>query len=96
MTTIHGLTAGILLLTLLLGVVRVWLGPTVADRMLASQLFASIGIGLLLVLGELQQIPHMRDVALILALLSILATVAFISRVWIPGKLTKKEGDESH
>lgn len=76
------LVAAILLGTVMLGLIRIWLGPEVADRMLTAQLFGSTGVALLLVLSELQQLPPLRDVALTLSLLAVMATVAFVSRVW--------------
>lgn len=81
MTLMLNLVAAFLLLTLLLGLVRIWIGPAPADRMLASQLFGTTGVALLLVLAEAQQIPALRDVALTLAILAVLATVAFVTRV---------------
>lgn len=72
----------LLLLALVLGLIRIWRGPTIADRMLAAQLFGTTGVALLLVLAELQQMPALRDVALVLALLAIMAVLAFVARVW--------------
>lgn len=74
------LTSFLLLSALLLGVVRVWRGPTLADRMLAAQLFGTTGVGLLLIQAELMALPGLRDVALVLALLAIMASVAFVAR----------------
>lgn len=82
MTWLFETVALLLLLALVLGLIRIWRGPTIADRMLAAQLFGTTGVGLLLVLAELQQIPALRDVALVLALLAIMAVLAFVARVW--------------
>lgn len=79
--TALNLAALLLLLTLVLGLVRIWLGPAPADRMLASQLFATTGVALLLVLAESQSMPALRDAALTLGVLAILACVAFVARV---------------
>ncbi|MDO8863101.1 monovalent cation/H+ antiporter complex subunit F [Haliea sp. E1-2-M8] len=73
--------AAVLLFLLLLGLLRIWRGPAPADRMLASQLFGTTGVALLLVLAESQAEPALRDVALVLALLAVLSTVAFVTRV---------------
>ncbi|WP_339799495.1 monovalent cation/H+ antiporter complex subunit F [uncultured Marinobacter sp.] len=81
MTLALNLVAAFLLLTLLVGLLRIWLGPRPADRLLASQLFGTTGVALLLVLAQAQQMPALRDVALTLALLAVLATVAFVTRV---------------
>jgi multicomponent Na+:H+ antiporter subunit F len=82
MTWVLESVALLLLVTLALGLIRIWRGPTVADRMLAAQLFGTTGVGLLLVLAELQQLPALRDVALVLALLAVMAVLAFVARVW--------------
>ncbi|MDR9424323.1 MAG: monovalent cation/H+ antiporter complex subunit F [Marinobacter sp.] len=73
--------AAFLLLTLLIALIRIWRGPDTADRMLASQLFATTGVALLLLLAQAQAMPALVDVALTLALLSVLAIVAFVTRV---------------
>lgn len=82
MTWLLEAVALLLLLTLVLGLIRIWRGPTIADRMLAAQLFGTTGVALLLVLAELQQIHALRDVALVLALLAVMAVLAFVARVW--------------
>lgn len=81
MTLLLNLVALFLLGNLMVALVRIWRGPAPADRMLASQLFGTTGVALLLVLAEAQGVPALRDVALILALLSVLAIVAFVTRV---------------
>jgi multicomponent Na+:H+ antiporter subunit F len=80
MTGVLWLCSLLLLLALLLGLWRIWIGPSMADRMLAAQLFGTTGTGILLLLAELMQQPALRDVALILALLAVMATVAFVAR----------------
>jgi multicomponent Na+:H+ antiporter subunit F len=74
-----------LLLTLIVGLARVWRGPTPADRMLAAQLFGTSGVAILAVLAEVTDAPALRDVALVLALLAALAVVVFVRRVWTAG-----------
>ncbi|KPQ29235.1 MAG: multicomponent Na+:H+ antiporter subunit F [Marinobacter excellens HL-55] len=81
MTLMLQAVAAFLLLTLLIALVRIWRGPAPADRMLASQLFGTTGVALLMVLAHAQSMPALMDVALILAVLSVLAIVAFVTRV---------------
>lgn len=81
MTLVLNSVAAFLLLTLLIALVRIWRGPEPADRMLASQLFGTTGVALLLVLARAQAMPSLADVALTLAVLSVLAIVAFVTRV---------------
>jgi len=49
--------------------------------MLASQLFGTTGVSILLVLAHAQSMPALMDVALTLAVLSVLAIIAFATRV---------------
>ena len=84
----------VLLATLLVGLIRIWRGPDLTDRMLTTQLFGTTGIALLLVLGELQDIPALRNAALLLALLAVMSTVAFSSRVWRPDRRLPQLADE--
>lgn len=91
MTLALQLTAIWLLLTLLLGLVRIWQGPRPADRILAAQLFGTTGVAVLLVLATVQEMPALRDVALVLALLAVLATAAFVTR---EVRLDKEEGSD--
>ncbi|MGM0766512.1 MAG: monovalent cation/H+ antiporter complex subunit F [Pseudomonadota bacterium] len=81
MTVLLNAVGAFLLLTLLIALIRIWRGPTPSDRMLASQLFGTTGVALLLVLAEAQNAAALRDVALVLALLSVLAIVGFVTRV---------------
>ncbi|ATG74991.1 hypothetical protein AN401_14920 [Zobellella denitrificans] len=96
MAAVLSLVAGLLLLSLLLGLWRVWWGPAAADRMLAAQLFGTTGIGLLLVLAEAMNEPALRDVALVLAVLAILATVAFVTRVVRIDRARTGKGGNDH
>lgn len=81
MTLILYVVASFLLLTLLVGLVRIWQGPANTDRMLASQLFGTTGVALMLVLAEAQAMPSLRDVALVLAILAVMAVAAFVTRL---------------
>jgi multicomponent Na+:H+ antiporter subunit F len=83
-TTLLLATAAFLLLNVSVGLVRVALGPTRADRMLAAQLFGSTGVAVLLVLGSALDLRSLRDVALVFALLAAVITVAFVKRGWPP------------
>lgn len=70
-----------LLATLCAGLVRVWRGPTPADRMLAAQLFGTTGVAILIVLAG-AGVSALRSVALVLSLLAAVAIVVFVQRVW--------------
>jgi multicomponent Na+:H+ antiporter subunit F len=77
MTELFLLSALGLMLSLFLGLLRVLLGPGVGDRMLATQLIGTAGVGILLLLSMLLNQPALLDVALLLALLAAVAAAAF-------------------
>jgi multicomponent Na+:H+ antiporter subunit F len=70
----------ILLGTLALGMLRVLLGPSAADRMIAAQLIGSTGVGILLLLAPVFALPALVDVALVFALLAAVSVAAFVGR----------------
>ncbi|MFK7161064.1 monovalent cation/H+ antiporter complex subunit F [Marinospirillum sp. MEB164] len=80
MDSIYALCALLLVFALLLGLVRIWRGPLPADRMLAAQLFGTSSVGLSLLLAQWMHLPALRDIALVLALLALMASVAFVAR----------------
>jgi multicomponent Na+:H+ antiporter subunit F len=69
---------GILILVLLVGLARILLGPSSADRMLASQLFSTAGVSILILLAVIQDQSALINVALVLALLAPLTLITFI------------------
>jgi multicomponent Na+:H+ antiporter subunit F len=77
MPEVLSLSALGLMLSLLLGLLRVLLGPSTGDRMLATQLIGTAGVGMLLSLSQLLDQPALIDVALLLALLAVVAAAAF-------------------
>ncbi len=72
----------LLLLALVAGVARIARGPTQADRMMAAQLFGTTAVAILLLLGAAFDAPALIDVALVVALLAVVAAVAFVRRSW--------------
>ena len=77
MTELLALSTLGLMLSLFLGLLRVLRGPGAGDRMLATQLIGTTGVGMLLLLSLLLDQPALIDVALILALLAAVAAAAF-------------------
>jgi multicomponent Na+:H+ antiporter subunit F len=77
MTLVYELFAFWLVANIALGCLRILRGPSLADRMLAAQLFGTTGVALLLVLAQTQQTPALRDVALVVVLLALLAVAVF-------------------
>jgi len=66
----------LLLLSLLIGLIRAWLGPSAADRFSAILLMGTGGVAMLFILAILLQVAALYDVALVLALLAVVGTVA--------------------
>jgi len=77
MSELLSLSALGLMLSLFLGLLRVLIGPGAGDRMLATQLIGTAGVGILLTLSLLHDQPALIDVALLLALLAAVAAAAF-------------------
>lgn len=77
MPELLSLAIGGLMFSLFLGLLRVLRGPEAGDRMLATQLIGTAGVGLLLLLSVLLEQQALIDVALILALLAAVAAAAF-------------------
>lgn len=91
MTTFYLILAIVLLLSVVVGLLRIMWGPTAADRMMAAQLFGTCGVAILLLLARGLEQLIIEDVALVFALLSALATVAFVRRAWtIDGGASRK------
>ncbi len=67
----------LLILSLLIASVRLVIGPRIADRVVALDILGILGIGVIAVYAIATNKPLLIDVALILALIAFLSTVAF-------------------
>lgn len=67
----------LLSLAILLALIRLLIGPSAADRVIALDLMATFGIGVVTIEALAFNEPVFIDVALILALVAFLGTVAF-------------------
>ena len=72
-------TAGVILFTVAVGLVRILGGPGDADRMMAAQLIGTGGIASLLLIAAATGARGVEDVALGLALLAAFASAAFVN-----------------
>ena len=86
----------LILISVVVGLIRILRGPTAADRMLAAQLFGTGGVAILLILAQAMQMPSLVDVALTYALLAAVTMVVFVRRHWGNYENTGKGKDESH
>lgn len=74
------LGAGVfILLTVLLGLLRVLRGPGDAERLMAVNLLGTGGIAAMLLLGSAVDLTAATDLALVLVLLAAFAGVAFVA-----------------
>jgi len=66
-----------LVIAILLVLIRLASGPTVTDRVIALDLLTTLGIGVIAVYAIATDQPVFLDVAVVLALIAFLGTVAF-------------------
>jgi multicomponent Na+:H+ antiporter subunit F len=71
-----GVTLALLLVSMLLVLVRLWRGPSTADRVVALDLFSVLVVAVLVVLAILRQESADLDVAIAYSLVAFLGTVA--------------------
>jgi multicomponent Na+:H+ antiporter subunit F len=67
----------LLMLSFLVGFIRMVLGPTLPDRVVVLELLGAITTGIICVYAVARKQPLFLDVAIVIALISFLATVAF-------------------
>lgn len=70
-----------LMLNIALGLIRVWRGPTVADRLLTTQLFGTTSIAILLVMAGYLRELTLLNVAITFNVLAILLVIGLV-QVW--------------
>ena len=68
---------GLLALAALLGFVRLLRGPSLPDRVVAFDLLATVAVGISAVYSMAHDQPVFLDVAVVIALISFVGTVAF-------------------
>jgi multicomponent Na+:H+ antiporter subunit F len=71
--------AGLILLTVAVGLARILRGSDDVQRLMAAQLLGTGGIAALLLIAYATSVPGVEDVALGLALLAALASIAFVN-----------------
>lgn len=68
-----------ILLVTAAGLLRIVRGPGSSDQLMAAQLTGSGGVAVLLLLAAVMDQPAIIDVALMLGLLAVFATVGFVN-----------------
>ncbi len=79
MTGFYFAAALFVLLTIAGGLARIFRGPGSPDRLMAAQLAGSGGVAVLLLLAAAMGQPAIIDVALMLAVLAVFASVGFVN-----------------
>lgn len=74
---LYNIILPILSLSGVLVFVRFLLGPRLSDRVIALDLLITIGIGIIAIYSVVNNMPTFLDIAMILALIAFLGTVAF-------------------
>jgi len=69
--------AAFILLTLIIGGIRIALGPTKADQILVVQFFGTSGVAISLLISKGLPHPGLRDLALVLVALAAVGAAAF-------------------
>lgn len=96
---LHGL-ALFLLANIAAAMVRVFRGPTTADRLMSAQLFGTTGVAIILLQAEALDLPALRNVALVFVLLAVLVTLSFVRQTASAPEdtepLDKKQAKSSH
>jgi multicomponent Na+:H+ antiporter subunit F len=82
MTEFLLLSAGFLLVNLVVAMISLGRGPTAADHLLVALLFGTAGVAILLLLAYAANDAALVDVALVLALLAAVTGTAFVQRAW--------------
>ncbi len=67
----------LLMVGLVLSLARLIRGPDLANRVVAFDLITTVGIGMIAVYAVLTEQPIFLDIAVVLALISFLGTIAF-------------------
>lgn len=67
----------VLSVAMILLFIRFLLGPSIADRVIALDLLITTGIGMIAIYSIITDQPTFLDIAMILALIAFLGTVAF-------------------
>ncbi|MBK5947913.1 MULTISPECIES: cation:proton antiporter [Rhodobium] len=81
------LSLAVLAVSFVLIVVRIIIGPTLPDRILALDMLVAVGIGFIAVIGVKTSYYLYLDIAIALGLVGFLATVAFARFVLNRGRM---------
>ncbi|HUF28844.1 MAG TPA: cation:proton antiporter [Gemmatimonadaceae bacterium] len=84
---------GVLSISLVLAAIRLWRGPSLPDRVVALDLIAFLAVGLIALTAVVSRQQAFIDVALTLALIAFLGTIAFARYVEQAGARPDRKED---
>lgn len=67
-----------IIIAMLLGLIRAFVGPTIYDRILAGNMIGTLTVVLIAVHGFLAGRPEFLDIALVYALINFIGTIAIL------------------
>lgn len=76
---------------MVLSLIRLWIGPHISDRVVAFDLFAALVLGHLVVFFARTGIALFLDIAIVIALLAFIATVALARLIEQPTATEAKD-----
>jgi multicomponent Na+:H+ antiporter subunit F len=79
--TVSHITLATLGLALLLAFVRLVLGPTLPDRIVATDLFGVLVVGVIVVLAGQSGVRATLDAAIVIALIGFVGTIAYATYI---------------
>ncbi len=79
MSALYFAAAAFILAMMAIAMLRILRSSGAADRLMAAQIVGSGGVAVLLLLSAAMQMPAIADVALMLAILAVFATVGFVN-----------------
>jgi multicomponent Na+:H+ antiporter subunit F len=77
MSTVIMSSLALMTLALCLAFVRLFLGPSLPDRVVALELFSSMIVGIIGVVAIATDVPSLLDVAIVMALMAFMAAIGF-------------------
>ncbi|WP_104202685.1 monovalent cation/H+ antiporter complex subunit F [Billgrantia saliphila] len=77
MSTVIMLSLILMTLALCLAFVRLFIGPSLPDRVVALELFSSMIVGIVGVVAIATDVPSLLDVAIVMALMAFMAAIGF-------------------
>lgn len=77
MSSIILVSLAMMALALCLAFARLYLGPSLPDRVVALELFSAILVGMIGLIAIATDVPSLLDVAIVMALMAFMATIGF-------------------